>query len=169
MSVYPKYITRGDNIVIHTKVCNHSVICLPVKVSLCVKHNKNKYKKWIIKEKLFLVPPKNNKEGVIERYYMFKTNTRSLLGKYYCILSIKYLTKENFSSTKENAYFYIEKINIDKKENFLLIHNKSNCNTMVGIFYIDKSYLKNIKSLEIIKIPKENFLYLKYANNDIIL
>ncbi|MCK5510822.1 hypothetical protein KAI65_04775 [Candidatus Parcubacteria bacterium] len=170
MSVYPKHIINGDNIVIHTKVSNYSAMCLPVKVNLYVEHNKNKYKKWILKDKLFLVPPKeNNQEGIMERYYMFKTNKKSLLGKYYCILSIKYLKKESFSLTRKNAYFYIEKVNIEKKENFLLIYNKSDCSVPINIFYINKNYLKKIKSLEVIRMPKKNFLYLKYANNDILL
>ena len=75
MSVYPKYITRGDNIVIHTKVCNHSVICLPVKVSLLsLIHISAPTRLGMISYAVFCLKKKNIfRKPTVERRNIFKT------------------------------------------------------------------------------------------------
>lgn len=169
MSVFPKHIIKGDNVVIHTKVDNYSLISLPVKLNLLIINKSGNFKKWIVKNKDYIVPPsQNNKSSFIERYFIVNTNRNMPLGKYVCLLSIDYLNKTEKSLTRKNAFFYIEEIKIIRKSSKLFIKNMSKLGVKVEIFYIGKFYTKELKSLEIFEIDSDNFLYLIYGNNNIL-
>lgn len=171
MSVFPKKITLNENTVIHVKMSNLSQICLPVKVNLYVENKESSYKENILKNESFILPPvlKGSSENFIEKYFIFRADCEKPLGRYDCVLSIEYLNKKDYSLTRDNAFFYIEKISSQRKKKFIFLKNESNAETTVKIFYIGKSFSKALSPFEIFKTPQEEFLYFIYANNTVII
>jgi len=170
MSIYPKRIARGDNVIIHTKFFNRSLICIPITVNLELENKLEKYKKQLLKNKIFFLPSlMDNEKDFIEKFFIFKTDERTPLGKYNCLLTINYFGKKIKSLTRKNDYFFIEKLNFSRKKGKIILINMTNFNIKIKLIYLKKKQNKMIKPHSKIVVTEKNFLYAVYANNDILL
>ena len=164
MSIYPKKIKQGDNVIFHLRLDNHSDLCMPVILNFKISNKKGEYSRVLLVDKKEILPPHDK----VERYLMITAKRNMPLGKYYCNFTIKYLNKKAKSLTIDNDFFVIEKVSLGNKGNFIKIKNHSNKITEIKIFYLDNKVSKKLKPFEEISISNEKFLYVLYANKDIL-
>lgn len=172
MSIFPKKITKGENVVIHVRLINFSVLPLPVFLNIYIENPKNNYKKVLLNNHPFIIPPKKrekDKESIIDKYFLFSTSNKNPLGKYKCFTNIILFGRKEKSLTIKDDYFLIEKVEIYKKDNFILFKNLSNIPVEIEIYYIDKVIYKKIKGSGTIRTIKNNFIYARYANGELLL
>ncbi|MEF2175670.1 MAG: hypothetical protein V3575_04310 [Candidatus Absconditabacteria bacterium] len=169
MSIFPKNIIQGDNVIIHVKLKNDSKIILPIYVNLTINHCDSSFKKTILDNRLFLVAPESGViPGILETYYSFETDETTPFGRYKCNLDINYLNINSKSLTDNNAYFFIHKVLLKRNEDGILIENKINYNVDIKVSYINKVYKIILLPLESKLIDKKGFLNIVYANNNIL-
>ncbi|MFA5746520.1 MAG: hypothetical protein WC926_00380 [Candidatus Paceibacterota bacterium] len=169
MSIFPRHVSAGDNVIIHVKMMNLSSVCLPVSLDTYIQNKDRGSKKWIVREGFFLLPPaEDGKEGVVERYFSVATDGKMPLGRYDCFTSIKYLDRKSMSLTKKDDHFFLEEITISVEGSSIILKNSSPVAAGVKIYRIGGSATKKIRGLGKIKFPRVGFLYAVYANNSIL-
>lgn len=171
MSIFPKKITTGDNVVIHVRLENLSRVCLPVKINLYVENRHASYKEWIVKDDFLTLPPFSEEEKVkfLDRYFIFNMSSKKPLGRYNSILYIDYLEERKESLTKQTDFFDVEMVSARRDKGSIFLRNKANIETSVKVCFVNNSFTKTLPPFGTFSFSQEEFLYIVYANNNVII
>ena len=161
MSIYPKNISNGENLIIHLRFSNKGKEIQKVKYVVSVLNPKGK-QIFLKKDNLILGAEKD--EYIKQLYYSLYIDSKFKPGKYivdFYMICNGHIIK---SETKHNDCFYVENLKYYNFNNNTFIINNTN----------EKTYIKlykgaNIKEITVngkqTLILKEKYNYIKYANN----
>lgn len=165
MSIYPKNICNGENLIIHLRFSNKSKNIQKVTYNLSIK---NPDKKQIFLKQEDIILGINKEEYVKQLYHSIYISNRFKPGKYIVDFYLNCNGHIIESVTKDNDYFYVEKLKYyNFKENTIII-NKSNEKTRFKVYNeksIDKFVIDGKQKLEL----KEKYDFIEYANNKVAL
>ena len=140
MSIFPKHVTFGDNVIIHFKIENSKkVIQLDYKIDL---FNPMGKKKRIIEKSII-------SSDIIECYYNYtvKENNFNIPGRYFLRTTMYINGRKSNSLSAEKDYFWIDRIKVDLSEQQNLVDivllNESDCSTNFSI--LNEEGLKEVE------------------------
>lgn len=159
MSIYPKNITKGENLIIHLRFNNTGIKNEIINYNLIVR-NPNDNIVYNYSDKMFL----GSKDFVREIYHSIKITNKFIPGKYIVSFFLMCRGVKIESSTKNNDYFYVEKIDTRIKNNTIILKNNSNVNTKCQVFneYEKKEVVLKANETRVIN---KLYKYIKYGNN----
>ncbi len=161
MSIYPKRISNGENLIVHLRFSNSGQEIYNVKYVLSVL-NPNKKEIFLKEDNIILG---TGKEGFSKNlYYSLYINNKYKPGKYivnfYMICNGQVIN----SDTRDNDYFYVEKLKYYNFKDKTVIYNMSNEKTS---FILHKGKTSNeftINGNEKINL-EDKYDYIEYSNN----
>lgn len=177
MSIFPKRVTKNDNVIIHLKFINESSVtsCFDY-ITQVISPSGKIVKDW---SDQFIMAPKNG-EGINqkEQYYEINKDLLNEAGKYTAKTSLYINGRIINSSTEKNDYFYVDDITYKIKSKnsqgkccYLLTNNSLNSDVPFSLItdsgeVINTGKIAAGKTIEVNSIDR---LQLKYANNSIMM
>ena len=161
MSIFPKKIADGENVIIHLRFINSK------KNNRLVKYFLNVYNPK--KELIY-----NSTEDIIlgygnnyynERYHSIMIQNDFIPGKYTVDFYMEVNGKKIDSLTKQNDYFYVEKIMFYKNNNDIILKNMSTEITKCMLYGNSKEEIV-LEGNETKRVNDE-YQYIEYGNNQI--
>ena len=145
MSIYPKNISNGENLIIHLRFSSKGKKIQKVRYILSVS-NPNDKQVFFKEDDLILGVEKD--EFIKQLYYSLYVNSKFIPGKY--IVKFYMICNEHIieSETKDNDYFYVENLK----------YYNLNGNTNIEKFTINGKQKLRLKG---------EYNYIEYANNKI--
>lgn len=131
MSIYPKNISNGENLIIHLRFSNKGKKIQKVRYVLSVLNPNDK--QLFLKEGDLILGIENDK-FIKQLYYSVYINSRFMPGKY----TVKFymICNEHIieSETKNNDYFYVENLKYYNLNGNTIIINNSNEKTNFRLY-----------------------------------
>ena len=165
MSIYPKNISNGENLIIHLRFSNKGRKIQKVRYVLSVS-NPNDKQIFLKEDNVILGVGKD--EFIKQLYYSLYINNRFIPGKY--IVKFYMICNEHIidSETKDNDYFYVENFKYYNLNGNTIINNNSDEKTNFKLYKgtnIEKFTINGKQKLRL----KGKYNYIEYANNKIDL
>ncbi len=162
MSIYPKNISKGENLIIHLRFSNKGKKNEIVKYKLYVQDPEGTN---ILKKEKNIYLGVDDDEFVRQIYYSIHITDKFKPGKY--LVKFYLICRGNIieSLTKDTDFFYVEDIKYFNLKGKTYIYNKSPENVNIELYdnnNISKTF--NIKGNSTLEIPN-SYKYIKYANN----
>ncbi len=173
MSIVPKRVSLGENVLIHICFRNIEGIFRKLKYeSFVVSPSGKKFHVLRLREKI--VPPKiwgctayTFNEFFQHEYHVLKIKKNFEIGKYKVDLSVWENNRVSHSQSYRYDYFFVEKITVKRiKKTMFSIKNESRAPCPIRVHYKFKHKHLLLKGQET-RILKDPF-FLIYANNDVI-
>lgn len=165
MSVFPKRVCIGDNVIIHVKCTNFGNTIRYRKIFVKVISPLGKEFN-ILDGEIWKIPPANS-SGIIEKYYLFKVTNSCEAGRYFVSIQIKNNNKITLSGTKETDYFYVDSIKIHKEKDKVILKNESPTVTKIKLIFDNKIETVHLFGKRKIKISGKKLRFIMYGNNNI--
>lgn len=165
MSIYPKNISNGENLIIHLRFGNKSKKMQKVKYVLSVISPDNKT--IFLKEDDLTLGIRKD-EFVTQLYYSLYINNRFKPGKYivkFYLICNKQIIE---SATKDNDFFYIEKLKYYNCKHNTVIFNCSKEKTYFKLYKGTNIEEFSIDGRQKLKL-EDKYDYIEYANNKIYI
>ena len=161
MSIFPKKISNGENLIIHLRFSNKAQKIHNIKYVLSVL-DPNKKEIFLKEDNIILGI---GKEGFVKQlYYSLYINNNCKPGRYIVNFYIICNGQVIYSDTKNNDYFYVEKLKYYNSKNKTVIHNISNEKTLFILYKGKESKCFNINGKEKLNL-EDKYDYIEYANN----
>lgn len=161
MSIFPKKITYGENVIIHLRFINSKDNNRLIKYFLNV-YNPKKELIYDTSESIILGYGENYYNEI---YHSIMIQNDFLPGKYMVDFYLEVNGKKIDSLTKNNDYFYVEKLVFYKKRKKIFLENISD-ETTSCILYGNKKK-KMVLEGNKIKNVNDEYQYIEYGNNQI--
>lgn len=163
MSIFPKKITKNENVIIHLRFENPDNKNEIIKYYLNVINPNNK----IIYSKSESILLGIDKEKFIrEIYHSIHIDDNFMPGKYKVEFYLTCRGVRVDSVTKNNDFFYVEEIKIKKEKEKIILINKSNEKTNCVLYKKDIKEDIELGELET-KIINKDFEFIEYGNHKI--
>lgn len=165
MSIYPKNISNGENLIIHLRFSNKGKKTQKVRYVLSVSDPNDK--QIFFKENDLILGIEKD-EFTKQLYYSLYINSKFKPGKY--IVKFYMICNGHIieSETKNNDYFYVENLKYYNFNDNTFIFNNSDEKTNFKLYKgtnIEKFTINGKQTLKL----KEKYNYIEYANNKIDL
>ncbi len=162
MSIFPKHVTHGENVVIHLRFENSSKKTETIKYQLSVKNPEDKQ---IYEHSDSILLGKAN--YLYETYFPIKIEENFLSGKYKVVFSLTCRGVKIESSTKDWDFFFVEQVKFYKKENKIILENNSNEVTKCSLYDREDNILELELQGKEKKLLDDNYSYIIYGNNKV--
>jgi len=165
MSIYPKNISNGENVIIHLRFSNKSKIIQKIRYVLAV-IDSDENQVFLKEDNLVLGVEKE--EFVKQLYYSLEIDRNFKPGKY--IVQFYLVCKGHIieSVTKDNDFFFVEKLEYYCFNEKTVITNISNEKTKFKLYKglnIEELTINGKEKIEL----EGKYDYIEYANNKIDL
>ncbi len=162
MSIYPKNISKGENLIIHLRFSNKGKKNEIIKYRLYIQ---NPTGKKILKKENSIYLGVNSNEFVRQIYYSVYISDKFKPGKY--IVKFYLICRGSIieSSTKDTDFFYVEDVKYFNSNEKTYVHNKSLENVNIKLYDNNNiSETFNIRGNSTLETTKA-YKYIEYANN----
>ena len=163
MSIYPRNISNGENLIIHLRFSNKGRKIQKVRYVLSVL---NPNEKQIFLKEDDLTLGVENDEFIKQLYYSLYINSRFIPGKYIVKFYIVCNGHIIESATKDNDFFYVENLKYYNLNDNTIIINNSNEKTDFKLYKGTNIEKFTINGKQKVRL-KEKYNYIEYANNKI--
>ncbi len=161
MSIFPKRIVSGENVIIHLRFINSKKNNRLIKYFLNV-YNPKKKLIYNFSDDIILGYGNNYYN---EKYHSLMIQNDFIPGKYIVDFYMEVNGKKVDSLTKQNDYFHVEKIDFYKNNNDIILKNMSNEITKCILYGNNKEEIV-LEGNETKRVNDE-YQYIEYGNNQI--
>ena len=163
MSIYPKRVIIGENLIIHLRFNNIGKKVEYIKFHL---HIENPKQEIIFSKDDYKLLGINDNSYIYETYQSIPILNNFLYGKYKVVFNITTKGIVISSDTENSDYFYVDGFSFYKTKDKIVIKNLSIEDTPCRIFSNEKEKELVFNSLEE-KILPNNYKYLEYGNHNV--
>lgn len=162
MSIFPKHIASGENVIIHLRFNNSKKNTKEITYYLKVFNPNNK----IIYDKSDnIIVGYGDNDYCNEIYHSIMIKNNFVPGKYIVDFYMNINGKKIESITKNNDFFYVEKIKYFKKDNKTIINNMSKEKVKCSLYGLTKKTIE-LNGKEKIELD-DSYNLIEYGNNQI--